>query len=149
MRLLFALMLLFSTGFSSSAKPPQGCLSYEPATVTLNGKITRKTFAGPPNYESIKRGDAPETYWILRLARPVCVNADESTPGGEETEKNVSDIQLVFSDEGQYARRKGLLGKRVVVSGKLFHAITGHHHTKVLLTVAEIKGAGRKPDSDR
>jgi hypothetical protein len=149
MRLLVALMLLFSSGPLSNVKPPQGCLSYDPATVTLSGKVGRKTFAGPPNYESIKRGDEPETYWILRLNSPICVNADENMPGGERPEKDVSDIQLVFSDGGQYARHKGLLGKRVIVSGKLSHAITGHHHTKVLLTVAEIQDAGQKPNENR
>ncbi len=149
MRLLVALMLLFSSSTSATVKPPQGCLSYESATVTLSGKTARKTFAGPPNYESIKRGDEPETYWILHLTSPICVNADENMPGGKGTEKNVSDIQLVFSGGGQYARRRGLLGKRVIVSGELSHAVTGHHHTKVLLTVAEIRGAGQNPNRDR
>ena len=149
MTLLAVLTLLFSSSLSSNVKPPQGCLSYEPAALTLSGKITRKTFAGPPNYESIKRGDEPETYWILRLARPICVNADKNMPGGAGLEKNVSDMQLVFSDGSQYVRRKGLLGKQVIVSGKLSHAITGHHHTNVLLAVADIKGVGQKPDRDR
>jgi hypothetical protein len=34
-----------------------------------------------------------------------------------------------------YAAYKELVGKRVVASGTLFGAITGHHHTPVLLTV--------------
>ena len=38
---------------------PQDCLSYQPAAVTLKGVIARETFAGPPNYESIKDGDVP------------------------------------------------------------------------------------------
>ncbi|HEX5734736.1 MAG TPA: DUF4431 domain-containing protein [Blastocatellia bacterium] len=139
MKLLVSLMLLFGVGFSSNASMPQECLSYEPATVTLNGKITRKTFAGPPNYESLKEGDTPETYWVLHLTKPICVNGDENMPGGEEPERNVSNIQLILSKE-QYARYRGLVGKRVEVSGKLMHAITGHHHTNVLLTATGIKG---------
>ena len=135
MKLLVLLLLLFGGGFSSNAKMPQDCLSYDPATVTLRGKLRRSTFAGPPNYESIKKGDAPETYWILHLTRPICVS-------GDEPEKNVSDIQLFLSEE-QYARHKDLPGKRVIVSGKLWHASTGHHHTSVLLNVAEIKGTRR------
>jgi Domain of unknown function (DUF4431) len=133
MKLLVSLLLLFGGGFSPNAQMPQDCLSYDPTTVTLKGKLSRKTFAGPPNYESVKKGDAPETYWILHLTRPICVS-------GDEPEKNVSDIQLFLSEE-QYARHKDLLGKRVVVSGKLWHASTGHHHTNVLLNVAGIKGA--------
>jgi hypothetical protein len=139
MKLLVSLMLLFSDGFSSNAAMLQDCLSYEPTTVTLNGTITRKTFAGPPNYESVKKGDAPEVYWILHLTKPICVNADKNVTGGEEPEKNVYDIQLILSEE-QYARYKGLLGKRVEVSGKLMHSFTGHHHTKVLLTATGMKG---------
>jgi hypothetical protein len=139
MKLLIPLLLLSSGGFSSNATMPQDCLSYEPASVKLKGKITRKTFAGPPNYESVKEGDTPETYWILHLSRPICVNADENMPGGEEPEKNVSDIQLIVSAE-QYTRYKGIPGKSVEVSGELMHSITGHHHTNVLLTVTGIKG---------
>ena len=135
MKSLVSLLLLLGGGFSPSAQMPQDCLSYDPATVMLKGKLSRNTFAGPPNYESVKKGDAPETYWILHLARPICVS-------GDEPEKNVSDIQLFLSEE-QYARHKDLLGKRVVVSGKLWHANMGHHHTSVLLNVAEIKGARR------
>jgi hypothetical protein len=51
------------------------CVNYEPDLVSLNGKIIRKTFPGPPNYENIKTGDQPETYWILILTTPLCVNA--------------------------------------------------------------------------
>ena len=132
MKLLILLVLLLGGGFSVNDQATQDCLSYEPATVTLKGKITRTTFAGPPNYESIKKGDEPETYWILHLTSTVCVS-------GDEPEKNVSDIQLVFIDDKQYARYKDLLGKQVVANGKLFHAISGHHHTNVLLKVEEIK----------
>lgn len=140
MKLLVSLLLLFGVGTTASfAEISQGCLSYEQATVTLQGRISRKTFAGPPNYESTKKGDEPETYWILRLNKSICVNGDESLPAVEEKEKNVSELQLLLSGE-QYGRYKDLPGKRVAVSGKLFHSHTGHHHTNVLLEVAEIKG---------
>jgi hypothetical protein len=138
MKLLVLLMLLFGIGFSSN-EMSHDCLSYESATVMLKGEISRKTFPGRPNYESIEEGDEPETYWILHLTNPICVNGDESIPNGENPEKDVSDIQLGL-DEEQYVQYKDLLGNQVVVSGKLSHAITGHHHTNVLLKVAEIKG---------
>ena len=143
MKWLVSLILLFGVGFSSSAMRPQVCLSYEPATVTLKGKISRKTFAGPPNYENVKKGDTPESYWILRLSKLICVNTDEKIIGGEKRERTVSNLQLILSGE-QYAQYKGALGKRVEVSGKLMHAHTGHHHTNVLLTVTGIKSV-REP----
>ena len=130
MRFAVLLMLLISA-VSFEARQRRDCLSYEPSTVRLKGTILRKTFAGRPNYESVKKGDEPETYWIFHPAKPVCV-------AGDEPETNVRDIQLVFPDMKQYRRYASLLGKRVAVRGKLFHASTGHHHPNVLLEVASI-----------
>jgi len=42
----------------------------------------------------------------------------------------VSDLQLVTEKYD-----KALVGRKVVATGTLFRAHTGHHHTKVLLTV--------------
>lgn len=138
MKWLVSLTLLFGVGYSTKAMKPQDCLSCEPATVILRGKISRKTFAGPPNYESVKEGDTPESYWILHLSKLICVNADEKIIDGEKWEKKISSLQLILSGE-QYAQYKGLLAKRVEVRGKLMHAHSGHHRTNVLLTVTEIK----------
>jgi hypothetical protein len=114
-----------------------GCLQYEPVCVELRGVIARETFPGRPNYESIQDGDEPEACWILTLERPVCV---DGTPGDDTdvTEKGVQEIQLVLSKD-QYAAYASLPGKKVSTSGTLFHAITGHHHKSVLMTVREIK----------
>ena len=138
MNLLVSLML-FGLCFSSNVRSPQHCLSYEPSTVTLKGKVIRKTFAGPPNYESVRKGDAPETCWILHLIKPICVNADKTMTGGDKPEKNVYEIQIRLSEK-QYTQYESLLGKRVEVSGKLMHAFTAHHHTNILLTLEEMKG---------
>jgi len=34
-----------------------------------------------------------------------------------------------------------LIGAKVIVTGTLFQAFTGHHHTDVLMTVSSIKRA--------
>lgn len=118
------------------AKPAAACLSYEPDVVSVRGIIREKDFPGPPNYESIARGDRRETSWILALDKAVCVTGK----GGDaldEREENVSEMQLVLDSAG-YAKYRGLLMKPVVVRGTLFHAHTGHHHTRVLLTVLDI-----------
>ncbi|MBI5492902.1 MAG: DUF4431 domain-containing protein [Deltaproteobacteria bacterium] len=132
------LLILFI--FVASDANSEECFSYEPTKVTLTGTIIVKTFPGPPEFESIEKGDRPETYWILKIKRPVCVNGDPKDEVNLETEKNVQDMQLVLSI-GKYARYKHLVTKQVVVDGTLFHAITGHHHTKVLLEVTSIKPA--------
>jgi hypothetical protein len=120
-----------------TARPlAQGCVQYEPDVVTLTGTIKQHTLPGAPNYESVAKGDTPERVWVLHLARRICVAANADS----EKEENVSDLQLVLPDgQKQYRRYRSLLGRRVSVSGTLFHAQTGHHHTKVLLTVSDIK----------
>jgi hypothetical protein len=60
--------------------------------------------------------------------------------GDSEAEKNVINLQLVFLEgQKQYNKYSSLQGRRVAVTGTLFHASTGHHHTKVLFTVTSIK----------
>jgi hypothetical protein len=113
------------------------CLSYEPAVVKVKGTLKRKTYPGPPNYESLRNGDKPETYWIVELPQPVCVAEDMAQPDFDPARANVNRIQLVL-EPAMYASYRGLVGRRVTVSGTLFGAITGHHYTPVLLTVRSI-----------
>ena len=125
-----------------SAPPaPSHCFAYAPAVVTLEGVVTRKTFPGPPNYESLAGGDAPMTYWILALDRPACVDA---TPGDdtETAESGVRRVQLILN-ESQYRTYGALLGKRVRVAGTLTHQATGHHVEVLLLTVRDLAPATR------
>jgi hypothetical protein len=121
------LCLFIPTAYASA----QGCLSYDAAGVQLTGMISRKTFPGPPNYESVRRGDEPETYWILHLAKPICTTASADS----DAESNVTEIQLILPPK-YYAHFKKLLGRKdVMVVGQLMHAISGHHHTPVLVEV--------------
>ena len=126
----------------SAAAGAETWVSYEPATVTLTGKISRRVFPGPPNYESVKKGDAPEVAWLLRLERPVSVKAKQGDEFNQ-TRRNVRDLQLALGPD-DFKRYRSLLGKRVAVSGQLFGAHTGHHHTAVLLQVKSLKTADRK-----
>src|SRR5215218_6712402 len=129
----FLLLILFIK--IDAAPVIQTCVSYEPDAVSLTGTIKRHTFAGPPNYESVAKGDQPERIWVLHLTRPICVSAS----GDREEEQNVSDLELVFPGaQNDYRRYRSLLNRRVSVKGKLFHQHTGHHHKNVLLTVDRI-----------
>ena len=113
------------------------CLQYEPVIVKLSGVIEQQAFPGRPNYESIKNGDEPETCWILKLKKSVCVVAANSNQLNE-TEYSVGRMQLVLQPE-QYKEYNKLIGHKVIVIGTLFQSFTGHHHTKVLLRTNEIK----------
>ena len=134
----FFTLLLLLLAMSVCAAAQENCLSYEPADVRLAGTISRQTFPGPPNYESIRKGDQPEVFWILHLAKPLCVTG--KTDDVNEPERGVTDLQLVL-DEKQYAQLRKLTGRRihVVASGTLFHAHTAHHRTSVLMAVKDIK----------
>ncbi len=132
----FILMLCLLILTASAVQAGQACLKYEPEIVTLRGMVKRVVFPGRPNYESIKDGDEPELYWVLFLHEPICIQGDEKDYQNSGTEKGVKKIQLIIRNYDGY---RHLLGKTVSVSGTLMHAITGHHHTTVLLTVSEMK----------
>ena len=129
--LIFSLLLVVSAVEATA----QDCFSYEADAVQLTGTISKKTFPGLPNYESIQRGDQPETYWILHLGSPVCTTAGADS----DAESSVTDLQLILTQK-QYALYRKFVGRkgRVTIKGKLMHAHTGHHHTPVLMEVTSI-----------
>jgi hypothetical protein len=107
------------------------CLSYA-GRVELDGMLVRRVYPGPPNYESVARGDRAETAWLLRLSRPACVAADARDPGGINLAvEDLREVQLVLTPE---QLRRARAGQRVALSGALFGAHTGHHRTPVLLS---------------
>ena len=159
----FAVIAILSQGFPKVIKFTRGLISrtihlppekyrilhYYPEVVSVSGVIRRETFPGRPGYEDINKGDEPETYWILHLDRPVRVNAwSDVYEEGEfdTTEDRVDRMQLVFvKQKNEYELYRKLLGKHVVVTGTLFGSHTGHHHTRVLITVNSIKKEGKYP----
>jgi hypothetical protein len=137
---LILLAALMAFGCPATRAASQGdCLSYEPASVKLTGRVIRKVFPGRPNYESIKDGDEPEPAWILHLAKPICVKADGKEEFNVAVGK-VSDLHLVLRGK-QFSQLRRLRRKgAVTLTGTLFHSFTGHHHTEVLMEVKSIKG---------
>ena len=136
---IIAVPLLISPPRSLGQTPPQSqCLSYEPAVVTVSGTLVRRTFPGPPNYESVKKGDKPETSWFLDLPADLCVDEDRARPDLNPRQSAIREIQLVLTPE-QYQRRKGMVGSKVVATGMLFGEHTAHHHTSVLLMVQTLE----------
>jgi len=107
--------------------------------IRLTGTIVRKTYPGPPEYESVRKGDAPERYWLLVLSNPVCTNEDR--PNFDPAYKNVRRLQLIFDSERAYKKYRSLLGKEAVATGTLFAGNNIHHKTRVLLIVSTLKRA--------
>jgi len=133
--LVMLILVCRGQGWSQAKR---NCLSYEPAVVKVTGTIISRTYPGPPNYESVRGGDEAETYWLLALPRPICVNQREPADLVDEAKTNIHRIQLVFISEEAYVTYRRLLGKRVVATGTLYGSFTGHHHTPVLLRVKSL-----------
>lgn len=106
---------------------------YEPAMSGLEGKLETETFWGPPGYGEDTLNDSKELCTVLILKEPIDVMAD-STNELEESIRNVKKIQLASN-----VKLDAYIGKRVLISGKLFSAQTGHHHTDVLMDVQKVE----------
>jgi Domain of unknown function (DUF4431) len=131
-----SLLLLVLISISASAAHSQ-CLRCDPAVVTLMGTIQPKDFPGPPNYESIRRGDERWRYWIFRLNKPVCVEGDDFD---NTRVANVRNVQLVFMDESFYPRYRRYVRQHAQfqVVGSLYHQFSDHHVTKILIMVKSL-----------
>jgi hypothetical protein len=116
-----------------AAPASAACLSYADR-VELTGNFETKIFPGPPNFESVADGDAPERVMLLHLAAPVCVTA--GTGDSDAAVAAIAEIQLVPNDALSRSFRNG---KRVTLSGKLMGPETGHHHTAVLLDDVDVE----------
>jgi len=135
-----ALALLGVTSFSFASNHT---VTYEPATVELSGVLDLQTFPGPPNYESIGEGDDIERHFYLKLDNAVDVTSKGEHPAVSnlEEERGVAILQLAIDGENDvlWARfRKAGKGAHVRIRGTLFHRFTGHHHSRVLLSVKDI-----------
>ena len=90
------------------------CLQYGP--IQIAGMLVQHTYAGPPDYESVTKGDAPLTVWKLQLDERICVDADTRYP----REIIQFEIELALTP-GQYQQYRRLLGQKVRVAGELKH----------------------------
>ena len=63
-------------GLASAANA--ACLDLKQTNVlSFEGTLNYRIFAGPPNYEDVRKGDTPEPTYILTLAEPICASGDE------------------------------------------------------------------------
>jgi hypothetical protein len=129
---------MFWGSTSIGQSPRSSCVSYEPTVVGLQGTLSRKTIAGPPEYSDIRKGDKPETFWFLILDSPICVNEDKCQPDLNPRQEDIRELQLVL-EPVMYKTYRKLVNKKVVASGTLFGAHTIHHRTPVLLMIHDIK----------
>ena len=98
------------------------CLDYGP--IQLSGRLVRQTYAGPPDYESVTKGDRPIVIYVLQLDSTLCV-ADSRIVG-----LGTRELQLEWS-AGDPA---SFLGRKVTVTGELTRG--GARHDKRFVIVA-------------
>jgi hypothetical protein len=112
----------------------QLCLPYEPETVVLTGTVQRALAYGPPGYGETPRQDTKEIFYSLQLAAPICILGGDDFD--QPAEPSIRQLQIAFIN---MPFDRTLPGHRVRITGTLFHATTGHQHTKVLISPAGIE----------
>jgi hypothetical protein len=126
MHIIFATFLLVCSSVHADT-----CQRYDVANTELTGRVSIQTFFGPPNYGESPETDSKERQAILHLNRPICTIASYDSPA----EENQTDVTLVPMGNFSLVPFEG---KPVTVRGELFHAITGHHHTDVLISIDKV-----------
>ena len=113
---------------ASSALSATPCARYNTPGVKLEGVVTIRTFYGPPNFGENPATDDKVKQAILKLDRPLCVLASED----DNAEDKQREVTLVPSENIRFAP---YAGKRVRVTGSLYHGFNAHHNTPVLIQV--------------
>jgi hypothetical protein len=142
MKSKFLTLLLVLCFFMTPVFAKNQTVYYEPKIVTLIGNIKLKTFPGPPNYESIEAGDDAETCPYLFLDYPIDVAITNNDTDPEAVaEKNVKIMQIAADEEfsnWSWSNKK-YVNKHVKVTGTLYHNLTAHHHTRVLIAATHFE----------
>jgi hypothetical protein len=128
---MMILFLMALTANSSAA----ACLDYDKKVQVL-GTLSEQTFPEEPNYEDAAKGDHPASYFFITPETDLCVSAGRSD---DEPARSIESMQLIFSPTRATASYNALrpsLGKQVSCAGRLWPAISGHHHTPTMLADA-------------
>ena len=121
---------------NAEAGANQRVVHYDPSITEISGILERQTFPGPPNYESIQNGDDMERGWYLMLDHSIDVVALAIPNSNDESERNVKVMQIVvMNDDHEKVLRSTPSGAQLTIRGTLFHRLTGHHHSRVLVEV--------------
>jgi len=113
---------------------PKSCVPDSAVQGSFAGQLERRTYPGPPKYESVTSGDTSETGYYLKLDGWACRPAPGDTVG-VYSHADIEWIQVLLT-EPDYARLRSYLGKHVRVTGALVPAESGHHHTLLILEPA-------------
>lgn len=125
------------TGSDTTGTTPENAkdYQYEPALSTIHGTLSSKVYWGPPGYGEDTTVDEKEPAYILVLDKGINLKAPQKdlSDGYNAAINNVMQIQIVPQNP-----LDDYLNKPVTVTGTLFGAQTGHHHTDVLMDLKTI-----------
>ena len=127
---LFVLLLV--TGAPGQAPHPDSCYHYKPAVVALTGRLIQRTLPGPPNYQSIARGDRPDIVDLLILDAPICTIADYKDSPNTDAFRSQDTIHVRRAEATWHDVRR-LTGHRVTVRGTLAEWGLGTDRTPVVI----------------
>jgi hypothetical protein len=140
-------LAFLSLGYRScaaqSALGAPGCLSFEPHTVALRGRLTIERKYGPPNYGEDSATDKKVQLPILVLDQPVEVCGDSTSQLNSASVHNVKEIQLFLP--GRTHAYDRLINQSVIVTGTLSAANASGEYTPVVLTATDAKVVALPP----
>ncbi len=112
---------------------------YEPEQSIIYGTVTEKMFYEGPGYGETPEVDKKVNALILKTDVPVNAypHSQNNDPEiGDRIITNQKEIQIYTTDKK--INLSSLKGKKVMLQGVLQRAMTGHHHTKILMEVKSI-----------
>lgn len=111
------------------------CLK-EGDSVTLNGTLVRSSFSADLDTARVETGEHTEGYWFLKTSQPInCV--DGADTGWHDWDRK---FQLLLSGD-DYDQYRPLLGRQVIVTGKIMLALSAHHKTAILIDKSSLQAA--------
>lgn len=112
------------------------CHAFETETVTLTGTIYPDTFPGAPSFEDLTTGDHAEVGYYLAVPEPLCMTANDEFEVSDD--QRLDYLQLILDQKGYDTLRPYLMAEgKITLKGTITGAISGHHHTPLLLQEVE------------
>ena len=139
---LARVLAVLAAGTPAGSGASDSCYHYTPAAVALTGRLAQRTMPGPPNYESIARGDRPEVVMFLILDTPICTIGDyKDSPNSDAFPRQ--DTLQVRSTPATAPQLRRLIGSRVTIEGTLAEWALGRDRTPVLVDASAVRPASK------
>jgi hypothetical protein len=135
--LLTICSLLVTLHSSSAGESRSTWLHFEPSVVELTGVIGVAYEYNQPSWGDDSRNDEKLGTPMLRLSKPINILGDPRSNTNQGDAENIEEVQL------QIQRYRGLVGKRVIVTGTLSRGHAGWHFTEVEMTVKSVHRAAK------